>query len=336
MDIKKTLDTLNSGFGPSGREDDVREIIKELSAPYGFEQRTDTMGNLIVHRPGSGKRIMFAAHMDSCGFIASFIEKNGYIRFNPMGGIAPWNMASERVRFRNGTWGIVYMDAFDYDNIPPYKGLDCSRFYIDIGTASDEETLALVRPGDVAVYDTPSFSFGNGMLASPYLDNRIGCVELLMMMEQLGHTENDIYFVFTVQEEVGCRGAQTAAYEIQPDIGIAVDVTVTDDVPNAMHYGSSYLGKGGAVLIMDDYVIAHPEISDLLVKIAEENGIPTQRDILIGGGCDAETIHLSRSGVPCSGICLPIRYCHSAQEMCALADVEASVKLLVKFAEHCF
>ena len=190
----------------------------------------------------------------------------------------------------------------------------------------------MVQVGDTAVYDTSAF-INNGKVYSPYLDNRISCAIQLLALERLKESGNDLYFVFTSQEEVGLRGAKTAAWAIDPDYGIAVDVTDVDDIPGSEKYGTVQLGKGAAIKVMDSSVICHPVMVEKLSKLAEENQIPAQKDILRAGGTDAGVIHTTRMGVYTGGISVPTRYIHTPQEMADLQDVENCVKLVVAFAQ---
>lgn len=326
MDILNTLQILNACHGPSGEETGVAKVIGELASPYADEQWFDPMGNLIVHKKGNGPRIMFAAHMDSIGMIATHIEDNGYIRFGKMGGLHLYALLHTPVRFANGTRGLIGVDSS-----ADLKKLSVEDMFIDIGAHNKEEAAKLVSIGDTAVFDTPTFAAGD-RLVSPYMDNRISCVVLLAALERLEDTNNDLYFVFTSQEEVGLRGAKTAAYAIDPDFGIAIDVTLSDDEPGSKHNGSSVLGKGAAVKVMDNSVICHPQMVKKLTELCEEKNIVFQNDVIRGGGTDAGAIHVTRTGVYTGGISIPCRYIHSPTEMVQISDVEACIALTAAFA----
>ena len=168
---------------------------------------------------------------------------------------------------------------------------------------------------------------------SPYMDNRIACVILLAALEQMKSGENDVYFVFTVQEEVGLRGARTASYSVAPDYGVAVDVTDVDDTPGSEKYGTVQLGKGAAIKVMDSSVICHPEVVSKLELLAKEGNIPAQKDILRAGGTDAGAMHVSRMGVRTGGISIPCRYIHTPVETVDMTDVSNCVKLVAAFAD---
>lgn len=327
MDICKTLQRLNAAFGPSGDESGVAGAIAELARPYVDEIERDTMGSLICHKKGSGPRVMFAAHMDSIGLIVTHIEKEGFLRVGKIGGVSPEEVLYTPVRFKNGTRGLIAAN----DDVDAGK-IKLDHLYLDIGVSSAEEAKKLVNVGDVAVYDTQTVNAGDCVI-SPYHDDRIACVVLLMALEQLGQSENDLYFVFTVQEEVGLRGARTAAYAIEPDYGIAVDVTGSDDVPETEHWCSSVQGGGAAIKVMDGSVICHPKVVAKLEELAKAGDIPYQMDVLRSGGTDAGAMQVSRGGVYAGGISIPCRYTHTPTECVRRSDVEACAALVRAFAE---
>ena len=240
--------TVAGAFGPSGREDAVRETIAEIAGAYIDDVTTDALGNLICRKKGAknGKKLLFAAHMDSIGVVATYIEDKGFIRFSQIGGLYVGDLLNIQVKFANGTRGVI-----SYEEKTPLKDLTLDNLFIDIGAKNAEEARKLVQIGDFAVYEAPRFE-QNGVLCGPYLDNRIGCVTLLLMMEQLAdkEIENDLYFVFTAQEEVGLRGAGAAAFAVEPDAAIAVDVTDTGDLPEMKSAMAVELGKEPAVKVM--------------------------------------------------------------------------------------
>lgn len=326
MDILNTLQTLNACHGPSGDEGNVAEVIRSLAAPYVDEHWFDPMGNLIMHKRGNGPKIMFAAHMDSIGMIVTHIEDDGFLRFGKVGGLDWTALLHTSVRFANGTRGVV-----GADQSADLKKLSVDDLFIDIGAHNREEAEKQVRIGDTAVYDTATVAAGDRII-SPYLDNRISCVVLLAVLERFKSSVNDLYFVFTSQEEVGLRGAKTAAYAIDPDYAVAIDVTLSDDVPGAKHNGSSVLGKGAAIKVMDSSVICHPQMVGKLTDIAQKHGISFQTDVIRAGGTDAGAIHVSRTGVYTGGISIPCRYIHTPAEMVQLSDVEACIALTAAFA----
>jgi len=328
MDILTTIQTLNACHGPAGDERGVAAVIRGFCAPFADEITTDTMGNLIVHKKGSGPKIMFAAHMDSIGYIITHIEKEGFLRFGKLGGLYPYSILHTPVRFGNGVRGLVARDEK-----AELSKLTLDDLFIDIGAKDEEDAKKRVKIGDTAVFDGQAFQTG-GRLVSPYMDNRISCIVLLMTLEKLGKSSNDLYFVFTTQEELGLRGAKTAAYAIDPDYALAVDVTTSDDVPGTKHEGSAVLGGGAAIKVMDTSVICHPQMVQKLSVLAERAGIKSQRDVIKAGGTDAGAIHQSRAGVLTGGISVPCRYVHSTVEMVDISDVEACASLVTAFAEN--
>ena len=327
MELFKLIETLNAVHGPAGDEGEIRKVIAELAKPYADEITEDTMGNLIVRKKGNGHKVMFAAHMDSIGFIVTHIEKEGFLRVGRLGGVSPQEVAYTPVRFKNGVKGILAKEEK-----ASFGKLKLDECYIDIGAKDEDEAKQMVQVGDTAVYDTSAFC-NNGKVYSPYLDNRVSCAILLQAMEQITSSGNDLYFVFTAQEEVGIRGAKTAAWAIDPDYGIAVDVTDVDDTPGSEKYGTVQLGKGAAIKVMDSSVICHPVMVEKLSALAQKGEIPAQKDILRAGGTDAGAIHINRMGVLTGGISVPCRYIHTPQEMADLKDVDSCVKLTAAFAQ---
>ncbi len=325
MELFDLIQTLTAAHGPSGNEGGVREVIARLAAPYAQEITTDTLGNLIVHKPGQGPKVMLCAHMDSIGFIVTHVEEEGFLRVGKLGGVAPVEALYTPVRFQNGVRGVFVKEEKAED-----KGLKLDACYVDIGAKSREEALSMVQVGDTAVYDSPTFCNGDKVV-SPYLDNRIACAILLNVLEGLKETPNDLSLVFTAQEEVGLRGARTAAWSIAPDWALAVDVTDVDDTPGTERCGTVQLGKGAAVKVMDSSVICHPQVVQTLERLAKEQNIPVQRDIMRAGGTDAGAVQAARLGVLTGGVSVPCRYIHTPVEMASLEDAQRCVQLLSAF-----
>ncbi len=327
MDTFELIAKLTAVFGPSGREESVSQVISQLAAPYADEITTDTLGNLIIHKRGEGPRLMLAAHMDSIGLVVTYMEEDGSLRFGKIGGVTAKEIRNAPVRFENGVIGTVKVHGkADEDK------LTLDDLYLDIGAESREEAQAMVRLGDTAVYATVIGKAGNRVI-SPYLDNRVACAVLLKVLEQLTKSEYDLYLVFTVQEELGLRGAKTAAYGIDPELAIAVDVTGAYDYPGAPKAGSAVLGGGAAIKVMDSSVICHPELVEKLSLLAQQRSIRAQMDVLTRGGTDAGAIHQSRQGVKTGGISIPCRYSHTPTSVADLRDVEACVDILAAFLE---
>ena len=326
MELFERIKILSAAHGPSGDEAGIRDTIARMAAPMADEVTEDTLGNLIVHKAGPGPKVMFAAHMDSIGFIVTHIEKGGFLRVGKLGGISPKEAAYTPVRFRSGLRG-----CFLPEEKAEFGKLKLDECFLDVGARDEEQAKRLVRVGDTAVYDTPAFQTGDNV-TSPYLDNRVSCAILLAALEQSQNSLNDLYFVFTVQEEVGMRGAKPAAWAIQPDYAIAVDVTDVDDTPGSEKSGTVQLGGGAAVKVMDSSVICHPAVVSLLEGTAERAGISTQRDILRDGGTDAGAIHTAGAGALTGGISVPCRYVHTPVETVSLRDCVDCIRLTAAFA----
>lgn len=327
MNILDVLNKMNACHAPSGEESGLAAFIQTLSLDYADEIFSDVMGNLIVHKKGSGPRVMFAAHMDSIGFMITHIDKDGFLRFGKIGGLSPEKVLYTPLRFKNGTAGTVCPD----ESVEVEK-MKLDDLYIDIGAKNKEEAEKYVAVGDTAVYDSVPKQAGCRLL-SPYLDNRSACIALLMGMENIKYNSNDLYFVFTAQEELGLRGAKPAAYAIEPDYAVVCDVTPADDQLGARHFGSTRLGDGAAIKVMDTSVICHPQMVQKLSALAAEKNIPCQTDVIKRGATDAGVIHTSGSGVLTGGISIPCRYVHTPQEMVDINDIESCAGLITAFAE---
>ena len=302
----------------SGREEAVVGVIAEEIAPYVDSLHTDAMGNLIAFKAGVGenkKKVMFAAHIDEIGFIVTYIEENGYIRFNTLGGINFTSASFTHVVFESGLRGVLVPDA-------------SGGHVVDIGVKNRKEAERRVKIGDTFAVVSDVVKLAGTRVAGRPMDDRIGAVVLIEAAKRLegADVKNDIYFCFTVQEEVGCRGSKTAAYAIMPDIGIALDVTSTGDTQGAAPMAVK-LGGGAAIKIKDSSVVCDRGLVEIMKKASEDNKIKHQFEILTGGGTD--TSSMQQTGVGCLAGCIsiPTRYIHSSVETIDMADVEESVKL---------
>lgn len=323
--MKQLLKTLTEIFAPSGYEDAVRKVILKEVKPYADEIKIDALGNLIVRKkPAKNakdtKRIMLAAHMDEIGIIASHIDKKGFVRFTNVGGTFGRYTLGARVKFINGVTGVVGYDRLEnMDSILPI-----SKMYIDVGATSKENCP--VKVGDFGAFERSFIEMGNRWVAKS-MDDRSGVVVLIETLKGIKSSANDLYFVFTTQEEVGVRGAGSAAYQINPDIGIAVDVTATGDTPASLKMVME-LGKGPCVKIRDTGMLSDPRVVDWMIQTAEKSKIPYQREVLLAGSTDAREIQITRAGVMVGALSIPCRYVHSASEMIDADDLKNSVKLL--------
>lgn len=323
--MKQLLKTLTEIFAPSGYEDAVRKVILKEVKPYADEIKVDALGNLIVRKKPAknakdAKRIMLAAHMDEIGIIASHIDKKGFVRFTNVGGTFGRYTLGARVKFINGVTGVVGYDRLEnMDSLLPI-----SKMYIDVGATSKENCP--VKVGDFGAFERSFIEMGNRWVAKS-MDDRSGVAVLIETLKGIKSSANDLYFVFTTQEEVGVRGAGSAAYQINPDIGIAVDVTATGDTPASLKMVME-LGKGPCVKIRDTGMLSDPRVVDWMIQTAEKSKIPYQREVLLAGSTDAREIQITRAGVMAGALSIPCRYVHSASEMVDADDLKNSVKLL--------
>lgn len=325
-----TLKTLCLVPSVSGREDAVRAKIQEMISPFIDECYTDSLGNLIALKRGIGrnrKKVMLCAHMDEIGFIVTYIEDNGFIRISTVGGINLVAASCSQVVSERGVKGVLVPES-------GVKAADfaADKFVIDIGAKTKKDAERRVKIGDFFVV-TPSLSrlCGSRVCGRP-MDDRIGCAVMIKLAKKLADcpAEHDIYYAFSVQEEVGCRGSKPAAYGISPDYALVFDVTGTGDTVGAKPMECA-VGKGAAIKIKDSSVICHTEVVELLRKVAKENKIPHQFEILTYGGTDTSSIQMSGAGTRAGAISIPTRYIHSAVETVDLADADACVELSAAF-----
>lgn len=327
--MKTLIQKLVETTAPSGYESAVREVIRAEIQNHVDDIRVDPLGNLIARKgPALGEqraegahRIMLSAHMDEIGVIATHIDEKGFVRFTTIGGVSPRTCVGGRVRFLSGAQGVIYAERPD----DPSRLPTIDQLFIDVGCDSRESCP--VKVGDMAAFDRPFVDLGARMV-SKAMDDRIAVAVLIEAIKRLQDTPHELYFVFSTQEEVGLRGAGTAAYGVDPEVGLAVDVTATGDTPKGLRMEVA-LGKGPAVKVRDGRMLADPRIIRWMVQTAEAQGIPYQMEVLEGGTTDAAAMQLTRMGVLAGCLSIPTRYIHSPSEMVDTADVEHSVDLLV-------
>jgi endoglucanase len=320
--IKKLVETP----GPSGFESQIREAIRSEVAPYADEIRVDAMGNLIARKgqkTASGMRVMLSGHMDEIGIMVTHVDENGFVRFITVGGVRPHTCLGNRVLFMNGSRGVIGSEKLD----APEKVATFDQLYIDVGATSRE--TCPVKVGDVAGFDRPFIELGSSRLVAKSMDDRISAAVMIEALRQLQHTPHELYFVFSVQEEVGLRGATTAAFGVDPELGLAVDVTGVGDTPKGIKMEVS-LGKGPAIKVRDSSFIADPRIVRWMVTTAERLEMPYQLEVLEAGGTDGRAMQLTRAGVPAGCLSIPTRYIHTPSEMVDYQDVQHAVRLLVE------
>ncbi len=326
--MKNNIKALTEIIAPSSYEMPVADYLEKQLKGKGLKISRDVMGNLIARRPGKGRKIMLAAHMDEIGFMVKHIDKNGFLRFTVVGGIYPHNIVNTRVKFVSGIEGVIGIEEKDYK----YKDiLPVSKMFIDIGAADKKAAEKIISIGDLAAVKD-DFSDMGSRIASKALDDRIGCYMLLELAKKKIKGNNDIYYVFTVQEEVGVRGAKTSAFSIDPDLAIAVDVTSTGDTPEC-ELMDVHIGKGPTIKVKDNGLIVKRKVLDYMTNIANKNKIPYQLEILEHGATDAYAIHMTKSGVLTGVVSIPTRYIHSCSELIDLDDVKNGIKLIEKIVE---
>jgi tetrahedral aminopeptidase len=323
----ETLKELSGLFGVSGSETQIKDWLMNKVRGKVDLVHTDAMGNLICVKKGSGEKVMLAAHMDEIGLIATYVEEKGFVRVSKVGGVSLNYAMGQRVRFENGTFGVLHHE----EKLDHVKDLHFSSTYVDVGANSKEEALQKIQIGEMACFYSEPAVEGDYLMAKA-LDNRAGVLVLLKVMENLPKTDKEVYFAFTVQEEVGLRGAKTVAFGCMPDVSITVDITRTGDTPAAKPMEIS-CGKGPAIKIKDQSVICHKEVIKRLRSVCEEKNIAYQNEILESGGTDAGAIHLTGGGIPSGGVSIPCRYIHTPNEMVHKKDLEDAVALIVGFLE---
>ncbi len=323
--MKALIQKLVETPGPSGHEQLVREVVRSEISELADELQTDALGNLIARKGSRGSRgmkVMLAAHMDEIGLMVTHVDERGFARFTNIGGVYARNCVGGRVRFVNGVCGVIGHDDKKYANDLP--SLD--EMFIDVGV--DRKRDSPIRVGDVAAFERPFLDLGTRWVGKA-MDDRIGVAVLIETLRRLKKSPHEVYFVFSVQEEVGLRGATTAAYALDPDVGIAVDVTRTGDTPRGQKMDIQ-LGQGPAIKVRDSGMLADPRVVSWMVNKAERAGLPHQMEVLTRGTTDARVMQITRAGVPSGCISIPCRYVHSPSEMVDSADVDRAVQLLLK------
>ncbi len=322
--MKDLIKQLTEAYGPPGYEQAVRDLIQNHVTSFADNVEVDSLGNLHVLKRGAGNglKIMLAAHMDEIGLMVSHIDDKGFARLTTMGGVRPETMVGNRAIFTNGALAVINVEKW-----PLPDDLDHShrKLYLDFGVKS--KTKIPVRVGDVAGFQRPFVDLGEALVAKS-MDDRIGCAILIETLKQLKQTPHEIHFVFTVQEEVGTRGAMTAAYKVHPDVSIAIDVTDSGDVPEHKHFEVK-MGQGPAIKVMDRGMLAHPGLKKWMLETAAQNKIPYQIEILTLGTTDARAMQLAHEGSAAGAISIPCRHIHTPSEMVSYNDVQNTVRLLL-------
>lgn len=340
--MKELLEKLSNAPGVSGFEDEVRNLMKKELQESVDDLEVDKLGNLIAIKKGKpeGKRVMLAAHMDEIGLMVRYIDKKGFIKFSKIGGINDQMLLNQEVYIQSSNGKIVGVIG----SKPPHKMKEAERkkileyenMFIDIGASSLEEAEEKVSVGDPIIIKQKFAELQNQLIKGKALDNRVGCAILIEVMRRVKSSAT-IYAVGTVQEEVGLKGAKTSAYRINPDLALALDVTISGDHPGIKEEEApAKAGKGPCIILTDASgrgLITHPQVKEMLIQVAQEEEIPYQVEVSDGGTTDATAIHLTRQGIPTGVISPPSRYIHTPVSVVHLQDVENAVKLIVAVLE---
>jgi endoglucanase len=330
------LKELSIATGVSGKEDAVRKIILNAIDGHAEDIRIDTLGNVTAIKKGTGKnlpRVMIAAHMDEIGFMVMGFDSSGLIRFTNIGGVDDRILPGLRVKIGDkGLPGVIIWTPIHLNHDQNVKKLSDLR--IDIGATSKDSVSGKLKRGDRIGFDSKFMEIGEKMLRGKAFDDRAGCA-LLIELLQGGPYPVDILAAFTVQEEIGLRGAKVVAQTLKPDIAFVLETTPAHDAPNPTAdidddddvNPSAELGAGPAFTVMDRSMITQPRILNFLRRTAESNHIPYQLKSLTGGGTDAGAIHLSEAGVPAGVISVPCRYIHSPSAFMHRDDYQNAFKL---------
>ena len=321
--------------GTSGDEDRVREYIREKAEPYADSMRTDALGNLIVFKKGTkstGNKLLIAAHMDEVGLIITRVTDDGFLKFDFVGGVDRRVAIGKPVVVgENNVPGIIGLKAIHLVKRDEMKRAPkTDALYIDIGAKNKEEALKLVQPGDYGCFVCEPEEFGNGLLKAKAIDDRVGCAIMLSLLRQ--ELPMDVTFAFTVQEEVGTRGAFGAAFSVTPEIGLVLETTTAANLPDVeLHRQVCAPGKGPVISFMDGATIYDRPLFERLRDLAEANDIPWQTKEYIAGGNDARTIQRSKSGVRVAAISAAVRYLHAPASVGSMADFEHMERLVMLF-----
>jgi len=341
LKLVDVLEKLSNANGVTGREDEVRDLMKNYLKPYVDEVREDRLGNLIAFKKGNkdAPTVMLAAHMDEVGLMIKNIKKKGFLQFTKIGGIDDRILLAQKVIVHTDKGSLTGVTGSKPVHIQTEaekkKVIEADRLFIDVGARDKEEAEKMgVQVGDVVSFDTKFVRISENVVLGKAFDDRVGCAMMVETLRRLQKVDCNVYAVGTIQEEVGLRGATIAAFQVAPDVGIVLESTVTGDTPGVEEgEAPAKMGEGPVLTVADAGLIAHPKVLRLLIDSAKEHKIPYQLETGIRGATDAASIALSREGVPSGVISVPARYIHSPAAILNLDDVEKAVKLAVAAIE---
>lgn len=336
MDAYEILKKLTTLDGVSGEEGPVRDFIMSQIKDYVDDLIVDNMGNLIAYKKGKGKgpKIMLDAHMDEVGLLVTQITSDGLLKFHTIGGIESRVLVGKRVRIgENGVPGIIGYKPIHLQEKNERSGaVDKKRLTIDIGAKDRQQAEDKVEIGDTVAFAYDPVEFGDNKLMAKALDDRVGCAVLIELLK--GSYECDVYGCFTVQEEIGLKGAKTASFRVMPNVALILEGTTCYDVPDTKEQSmSTRCGNGPALTVMDRSVIVDRDLLNLIVDIAKSNNIPYQYKQTITGGTNAGRIQVNGTGVKVAAIAVPCRYIHTPVSVMDKNDFENMIRLSKKVLE---
>ncbi len=330
------LKKLTEAFGVSGCETEVRDIIIEEIKKNGAELSIDNMGNLVAFKKAkkeNAKTVLLSAHMDEVGFIVTDITEDGYLKFETVGGIDARILISKRVRV-NGKCGVIGLKPVHLTSKEERKKIPkANELFVDIGANDREDAESVASKGDYFGFDSEYIEFGE-MIKAKALDDRLGCAIMIDLIKK----EWDVNLVcaFSVQEEVGLRGAKIAAKGIKPDFALVIEGTTCNDLPNVpKNLRVTKSGDGAAISVLDLASKADRDVCDMLIKAAEKRNIPWQYKASTAGGNDAGSVSLLDGGIKTASISVPCRYIHSPVSAMNKADFESCKGIVEGFLEDC-
>ena len=335
MSLAENLEKLSNACGVAGREEEVRNLMIKMLKPYADEVKLDRMENVIAIKKGktTAPKVMLAAHMDEVGLMVKTITKDGFLQFTKMGGIDDRILLAQKVSVlteKAALPGVV-------GSKPPHiqkeeerkKIVTYDEMFLDVGAEDREDAKAMgVKIGDPVAFDVEYVKLGKDAVMGKAFDNRAGCAVMVETLKQLEKTDCTVYAVGTIQEELGLRGAATATFGVDPDVGIALDVTIAGDTPGVREFDTTVkMGKGPALTVSDSGLFTHPKVLRWLIDTATQNSIDYQLETGLLGTTDAARMALTRQGVPSGTISIPARYIHSPVGLISLKDAENCAKL---------